>query len=67
MGELIELSYRHFDPSVIRKLIRAGYLQSFDRHKPTAVQHALDRFQGRASRLEADWTVLEPDDPGRSA
>ena len=40
MGELIELSYRHFPPLVIEKLIRNGYLRFSDRHKPEAVKRA---------------------------
>jgi hypothetical protein len=45
MGDLIELSYRHFPPRIIQKLIRDGYLRFSDRHKPEAVKRAWDRFK----------------------
>jgi hypothetical protein len=45
MGDLIELSYRHFPPRIIQKLIRGGYLRFSDRHKPEAVKRAWDRFK----------------------
>jgi hypothetical protein len=54
MGELIELSYRHFSRLIIQKLIRAAYLRSSERHKPEAVQRAWNRFREHASRLVRD-------------
>jgi hypothetical protein len=45
MGELIELSYRHFPPLIIEKLVRNGYLRFADRHKPDAVKRPWDRFR----------------------
>jgi hypothetical protein len=54
MGDLIELSYRHFSPLIIQRLIRTGYLRFSDRHKPEAVKRAWDRFREHASRLVWD-------------
>jgi hypothetical protein len=54
MGDLIELSYRHFSPFLIQKLIRTGYLPFSDRHKPEAVKRAWDRFREHISRLVWD-------------
>lgn len=51
MGDLIELSYRHFPPLLIQKLIRTGYLHFPDRHKPEAVKRAWDRFREHVSRI----------------
>jgi hypothetical protein len=59
MGDLIELSYRHFPPLIIQKLVRNGYLRWADRHKPEAVKRAWDRFREHASRL-----VRDGDQPG---
>ena len=44
MGELIEFSFRTFPPQVITKLVRAGYLHHEDRHKPTAIKLAWERY-----------------------
>ena len=54
MGDLIELSFRHFSPLLIQKLIRTGYLSFPDRHKPEAVKRAWDRFREHISRIVRD-------------
>jgi hypothetical protein len=54
MGDLIELSYRHFSPLIIQKLIRTGYLRFSERHKLEAVKRAWDRFREHASRMVRD-------------
>ena len=53
MGELIELSYRHFPPLVIEKLIRNGYLRFSDRHKPEAVKRAWNRLRQHTAAMIA--------------
>jgi hypothetical protein len=58
MGDLIELSYRHFPPRVIHKLIRAGYLRFSDRHKPEAVKRAWESLRQRVSRMIRDRDQL---------
>jgi hypothetical protein len=56
MGELIELSYRHFHRHVIDRLVRRGYLPSSERHELAAVTRAWDRFR-------ADIERIAPNDP----
>jgi hypothetical protein len=58
MGDLIELSYRHFPPLLIQKLIGTGYLRFPDRHKPEAVRRAWDRFREHVSRVVRDGDQL---------
>ena len=58
MGDLIELSYRHFSPSIIEKLIRTGYLRFQDRHRPEAVSRAWDRLREHVSILVRDGDQL---------
>jgi|HubBroStandDraft_2_1064218.scaffolds.fasta_scaffold899075_1 hypothetical protein len=58
MGDLIELSYRHFSPAMIEKLIRNGFLPFHDRHKPEAVKRARDRFREHVSRIARDRDQL---------
>jgi hypothetical protein len=58
MGDLVELSYRHFPPVLIQKLIRTGYLSFPDRHKPEAVKRAWDRFRGCVSSIVKDRDQL---------
>jgi hypothetical protein len=54
MGELIDFPYRRFPRQIIDKLIRAGYLQSSERHNADAVTRAWDRFRQHVNKRIAD-------------
>jgi hypothetical protein len=58
MGNLIELSFRHFPPALIEKLITTGFLPFHHRHKPDAVKRAWDRFRQHVSRIVRDRDQL---------
>lgn len=54
MGDVIELSYRHFSRHVIDRLVRTGYLAGSRRHQTDSVETAWDRFRYDVDRLIAD-------------
>lgn len=60
MGQLIDLSYRHFPRLIIEKLIRNGYLRWSNRHRPDAVKRAFDRFREHAAGLVENGNQPRP-------